>query len=336
MWRANRPFRLDGPGQADCYASSPEPPYRVAKRAHNSQDKSRLTYRDAGVDIDAGNALVDAHQARSRPRPGAPACSAPIGGFGGLFDLKPCGFKDPLLVAATDGVGTKLKLAIETGLHEGIGIDLVAMNVNDLVVQGAEPLFFLDYFATGKLDLERGRDGDCRHRRRLPAGRLRADRRRNRGNAGPLRRQATTTSPALPSARSSATSFCRAAISRQAMSSSRSPPPASIRTASPWCAAWLSGPGLRWHDPAPFAPGKTLGEALLTPTRIYVRPLLEAIARDGGDQGSRSYHRRRPDREHPARAACLISPREIDLARVRAAAGVSLAAGEAALDEPRC
>ncbi len=115
--------------------------------------KSRLTYRDAGVDIDAGNALVEAIgplAARTRRK----GVLGAIGGFGGLFDLKPCGFEDPVLVAATDGVGTKLKLAIETGLHEGIGIDLVAMNVNDLVVQGAEPLFFLDYFASGKLDLK--------------------------------------------------------------------------------------------------------------------------------------------------------------------------------------
>ncbi len=117
------------------------------------KNKSRLTYRDAGVDIDAGNALVEAigPLAKATKRTGALGA---IGGFGGLFDLKPCGFKDPVLVAATDGVGTKLKLAIETGLHEGIGIDLVAMNVNDLVVQGAEPLFFLDYFASGKLDLK--------------------------------------------------------------------------------------------------------------------------------------------------------------------------------------
>ncbi|HZJ13233.1 MAG TPA: AIR synthase related protein, partial [Methyloceanibacter sp.] len=111
-----------------------------------------MTYRDAGVDIDAGNALVEAigPLAAKTKRPGV---LGGIGGFGGLFDLKACGFDDPVLVAATDGVGTKLKLAIETGIHDGIGIDLVAMNVNDIVVQGAEPLFFLDYFATGKLDL---------------------------------------------------------------------------------------------------------------------------------------------------------------------------------------
>ncbi len=117
-----------------------------------SKDKAPLTYRDAGVDIDAGDALVKAigPLAAKTARPGL---LGGIGGFGGLFDLKPCGFKDPLLVAATDGVGTKLKLAIETGAHDGIGIDLVAMNVNDLAVQGAEPLFFLDYFATGKLDV---------------------------------------------------------------------------------------------------------------------------------------------------------------------------------------
>jgi len=110
-----------------------------------------LTYADAGVSIDAGNALIKAIGpfARSTARPGA---NAELGGFGGFFDLKAAGYLDPLLVAANDGVGTKLKLAIETGRHDGVGIDLVAMCANDLIVQGAEPLFFLDYFATGKLD----------------------------------------------------------------------------------------------------------------------------------------------------------------------------------------
>src|SRR5262245_25504510 len=111
-----------------------------------------LTYAEAGVDIDAGNRMVELIKplVRATRRPGA---DAEIGGFGGLFDLKRTGFKDPVLVAATDGVGTKLKIAIDTGRHDTIGIDLVAMSVNDLVVQGAEPLFFLDYFAVGKLDV---------------------------------------------------------------------------------------------------------------------------------------------------------------------------------------
>jgi phosphoribosylformylglycinamidine cyclo-ligase len=110
-----------------------------------------LTYKDAGVSIDAGNALVKAigPLARATARPGA---DAELGGFGGFFDLKAAGYRDPLLVAANDGVGTKLKLAIEIGEHDGVGIDLVAMCANDLIVQGAEPLFFLDYYATGKLD----------------------------------------------------------------------------------------------------------------------------------------------------------------------------------------
>ncbi|HEY0622187.1 phosphoribosylformylglycinamidine cyclo-ligase [Sphingomonas sp.] len=113
-------------------------------------DPKPYTYAQAGVSIDAGNALVKAIAplARSTRRPGA---DADLGGFGGLFDLKAAGFADPLLVAANDGVGTKLKLAIEHDHHEGVGIDLVAMCANDLIVQGAEPLFFLDYFATGKL-----------------------------------------------------------------------------------------------------------------------------------------------------------------------------------------
>ena len=114
-----------------------------------------LTYAAAGVDIDAGNALVEAIKplVRATRRPGA---DAEIGGFGGLFDLRAAGFRDPVLVAANDGVGTKVKIAIEAGIFDTIGIDLVAMCVNDIVVQGAEPLFFLDYFSTGKLDPKQG------------------------------------------------------------------------------------------------------------------------------------------------------------------------------------
>src|SRR5436305_7411640 len=115
----------------------------------------RLTYADAGVDIDAGNRMVELIKphVRSQRRRGADAV---IGGFGGLFDLKAAGFVDPILVAANDGVGTKVKIAIESGIHHTVGIDLVAMCVNDLIVQGAEPLFFLDYYATGKLDRQAG------------------------------------------------------------------------------------------------------------------------------------------------------------------------------------
>ena len=119
--------------------------------ANESSTPESYTYAKAGVSIAAGNALVKAigPLAKSTRRPGA---DADLGGFGGFFDLKAAGFKDPLLVAANDGVGTKLKLAIDSGQHDGVGIDLVAMCANDLIVQGAEPLFFLDYFATGKLD----------------------------------------------------------------------------------------------------------------------------------------------------------------------------------------
>src|SRR5919112_5278908 len=115
-----------------------------------------LTYADAGVDIDAGNALIEANKplAKSTRRPGADAA---LGGFGALFDLKAAGYADPLIVSTTDGVGTKLKIAIDTGLHDTVGVDLVAMCVNDLLAQGAEPLMFLDYFATGKLDVETAR-----------------------------------------------------------------------------------------------------------------------------------------------------------------------------------
>ncbi len=146
-----------------------------------SPTPTSLSYKDAGVDIDAGDALIDRIKplAKKTLREGV---LAGIGGFGALFEV-PKRYKEPVLVSGTDGVGTKLKLAFEWNMHDTVGIDLVAMSVNDVLVQGAEPLFFLDYFACGKLDVDTGRRGDRRHRPRLRAFGLRADRRRNRRNA---------------------------------------------------------------------------------------------------------------------------------------------------------
>src|ERR1700676_3748520 len=137
-------IRMSEPAQAS--ATRQRDKTCMAKEA-----SSHATYAEAGVDIDAGNALVEGIRpiVRTTRRVGA---DSEIGGFGGLFDLAAVGYADPVLVAATDGVGTKLKIAIETGILDTVGVDLVAMCVNDLIVQGAEPLFFLDYFATGKLD----------------------------------------------------------------------------------------------------------------------------------------------------------------------------------------
>ena len=261
-----------------------------------------LTYADAGVDIDAGNAMVEAIKplVRATRRPGA---DAEIGGFGGLFDLKAAGFKDPVLVAANDGVGTKLKIAIETGRHDTIGIDLVAMCVNDLVVQGAEPLFFLDYFATGKLDPAVGAavvEGIAEGCRR---GRLRADRRRDGRDARHVHGKATMTSPALPSARPSAARCCRAATSRAgdvvlglASSGLHSNGFSLVRRI-------VEASGLAWSDPAPFAPGDDArrGAARADPHLRQVDP--RRARQDRRHQGARPHHRRRLSGKHPARAA---------------------------------
>ena len=143
---------------------------------------SSISYKDAGVDIDAGDALVERIKPLAK-RTMRPEVLAGIGGFGALFEICQASTASRCWSRGTDGVGTKLKLAIELNRHDTIGIDLVAMCVNDIVVQGAEPLFFLDYFATGKLDVETAEQVIARHRRRLPAGRLRADRRRDGRNA---------------------------------------------------------------------------------------------------------------------------------------------------------
>ncbi len=154
---------------------------------------SPLSYRDAGVDIDAGDSLVE----RIKPfakRTLRPEVLAGIGGFGALIEL-PKRYREPVLVAGTDGVGTKLKLAFALARHDTIGIDLVAMSVNDILVQGAEPLFFLDYYVCERLDVAVAADVDQGHRRRLRAGRLRADRRRDRRASERVRARANTISP---------------------------------------------------------------------------------------------------------------------------------------------
>src|SRR5262245_57608371 len=148
-------------GRIGAKIGSPNGAVRAGNGMPDRQMKrAPVSYREAGVDIDAGNALVEAIKplASATRRAGA---EADLGGFGGLFDLKRAGFRDPILVAANDGVGTKLKIAIDLGRHDTIGIDLVAMCVNDLLAQGAEPLFFLDYFACGKLDVEVARTVVC-------------------------------------------------------------------------------------------------------------------------------------------------------------------------------
>jgi phosphoribosylformylglycinamidine cyclo-ligase len=244
-----------------------------------ADQKQGLTYAQAGVDIDAGNRMVDLIKplVRATARRGA---DAEIGGFGGLFDLKRAGFTDPVLVAATDGVGTKVKIAIETGRHATIGIDLVAMSVNDLVVQGAEPLFFLDYFACGKLDPAMGaavvegiaagcRDAGCAliggETAEMPGVYHGGD-----YDLAGFAVGAAERNELLPRPNIGAGDVLIGLASSGVHSNGYSLVRKVVETS-----------GLAWSAPSPFASGvtqvPTLGEAMLTPTRIYVKSCLAAI-----------------------------------------------------------
>lgn len=235
-----------------------------------------MTYRKAGVDIDEGARLVDLIKpaARATARPGA---APALGGFAAALDLKAAGFSDPIVLATTDGVGTKLKLAIESGKHDTVGIDLVAMCVNDLLAQGGEPLIFLDYYATGRLRAEeaanviKGIAEGCRQAGCALAG------------------GETAEMPGLyQEGDYDLAGFALGAAERGAMLprfDAICPGDAILGLASSGphsngyslVRAIVEGAGLAWHDPAPFAPGQTLAEALLTPTRIYVKSLLPLI-----------------------------------------------------------
>ena len=239
--------------------------------------KNGMTYAEAGVDIDAGNALVD----RIKPaaaRTQRPGTMSGLGGFGALFDLKAAGFVDPVLVAATDGVGTKLRIAIDTGHVDGVGIDLVAMCVNDLVCQGAEPLFFLDYFATGKLDI----DSAARVIEGIATGCAES------GCA--LIGGETAEMPGMyPAGDFDLAGFAVGAMERG------SELPAGVAAGDVLLGLASNGvhsngyslvrrlvetSGLGWEGDSPFG-GGSLGAALLAPTRLYVRPVLKAVKAGG-------------------------------------------------------
>ncbi|MGV6872456.1 phosphoribosylformylglycinamidine cyclo-ligase [Pseudochelatococcus sp. B33] len=255
----------------------------MSRTGPEGPNRNGLTYAEAGVDIDAGNAMVEAIKplVRATRRPGADGL---IGGFGGLFDLKAAGYTDPILVAANDGVGTKVKIAIETRRHDTIGIDLVAMCVNDLVVQGAEPLFFLDYYATGKLDPKEGAlvvqgivDG-CRQAGCALLG----------GETAEMPGLYATGDYDLAG-------FAVGAAERGKLLPRADIAPGDVILGLPSSGLHSNGfslvrrivalSGLDWNATAPFAPDRPLGAALLEPTRIYVRQLIGALRRTDAVKG---------------------------------------------------
>ncbi|OHB30140.1 MAG: phosphoribosylformylglycinamidine cyclo-ligase [Phenylobacterium sp. RIFCSPHIGHO2_01_FULL_69_31] len=238
-----------------------------------SERPNGLTYAQAGVSIDAGNALVERIKplAKSTRRAGS---EPSLGGFGALFDLKAAGYDDPLLVTTTDGVGTKLKVAIETGLHGTVGIDLVGMCVNDLLAQGAEPLMFLDYYATGKLDVEAAAS--------VVAGIAEGCRQAGCALVG----GETAEMPGMYAEGDyDMAGFCVGAVDRDKVIPRLSDQKAGdvlvgLASSGPHSNGYslirriVERSGLAWDAPAPFAEGKTLAEALLEPTRIYIKTVL--------------------------------------------------------------
>ena len=241
-----------------------------------SERPNGLTYAQAGVDIDAGNALVERIKplAKATRRPGA---EASLGGFGALFDVKAAGYADPLLVSTTDGVGTKLKVAIDTGLHDTVGIDLVGMCVNDLLAQGAEPLLFLDYFATGKLNVDEAA--------RVVGGIAEGCRLAGCALVG----GETAEMPGMyKDGDYDLAGFSVGAVERGAVLPRLSDQAAGdliigLGSSGPHSNGYslvrriVERSGLAWDAPAPFAEGKTLAEALMAPTRIYIKSVLPQI-----------------------------------------------------------